>query len=209
MNSIHKIEQILELSITPTPQTILKRDVLLNNEIYNVLPISRLENEYVGSHNDSVFTSKLALTSIDFVNGLRTFLYQDEEINNLAGRTINEFADETFRSVYTDNTVMKNVPIAGTVDVALVSFENLGLNRVSGDAINNYATNTFIDLSGQRPYVIGSNTIFLSDYRVNDNIIINDEKFIVKAISNNTFLEINVSTAQNYNDALAYREYFV
>lgn len=209
MNSIHKIEQILELSITPTPETIIKRDIFLNNEIYNVLSISRLANEYISNHNDSTFTSNLALTSIDFVNGLKTFLYQDEKISSLADKSISEFAGETFKSVYTDNTVMKNVPIAGTVDVALVTFEDLRLNRVAGDAINNYATNTFTDSAGQRPYVIGSNTSFLDNYLVNDNIIIGNEKFIVKAVSNNTYLEINVSASQNYNDVSAYREYFV
>lgn len=54
---------------------------------------------------------------------------------------------------------------------------------------------------------IGTN--FTEDFKVRDYIIIGNEKFIITDIANSDYMEINVSTTQNYTNVPAYREVFV
>jgi hypothetical protein len=160
-------------------------------------------------YDDEIIQDKVALGRAAFINGKRSFFYKDAKIKQFADDLISEIPNKTFASAYADDTVRKNIPITGTVDTPLAMYQNLSINRLAGEAINTYATNTFADTSSQRPFVVGSNTTFEDEFLANDYIIINDEKFIVKSVSNSTFLEINVSTSQNYNDVPAYREIFV
>ena len=163
----------------------------------------------ISLYDDEIIQDKVALGRAAFINGKRSFFYKDAKIKQFADDLISEIPNKTFASAYADDTVRKNIPITGTVDTPLAMYQNLSINRLAGEAINTYATNTFADTSSQRPFVVGSNTTFEDEFLANDYIIINDEKFIVKSVSNSTFLEINVSASQNYNDVSAYREIFV
>ena len=54
--------------------------------------------------------------------------------------------------------------------------------------------------------VIGTGTNFSSNFSVNDSIIVNDEKFIVKSVANSTYLEVNVNPVGSYTNVSAYKQ---
>jgi len=84
------------------------------------------------------------------------------------------------------------------------NFENTWSNRRTLKNTKITGTVTFLGTS-----VFGSNTEFLNDFFVNDSIIVNGEKFVVKDVSNSQFLEVNVEPSENYDSVSAYREFFV
>ena len=186
-----------------------KIDILSPSDRYKDQLIQNFAPQSIAQYDDEIIQDRIALARAGFVGGDRSFFYQDENIRQFANNTILDIQNKKFSDAYATDGIRKNIPIIGTVDTPLAIYQDLSINRLAGEAINTYATNTFSDASSQRPFVVGSNTAFQDDYLVNDYIIIADEKFIVKSISNSEFLEINVSASQNYNDVSAYREIFV
>jgi predicted nucleic-acid-binding protein len=144
----------------------------------------------------------------EFVNGNEDYFYKDVRLRQFRDTLISEVQNLAFNMISGDDTVRKNIP-TGLASTPTIQYQEVSLSFFAEDSINNYSANTFGESSNLRPFVLGSNTTFLDDFLVNDYIVVADEKFIIKAISNNTFLEINVSAAQNHNNVPSYREIFV
>ena len=54
--------------------------------------------------------------------------------------------------------------------------------------------------------VIGTGTNFANTFAINDSIIVNNEKFIVKSVANSTHLQVNVNPVGSYVGVLAYKQ---
>lgn len=52
--------------------------------------------------------------------------------------------------------------------------------------------------------VIGTGTDFSNTFSIDDSIVVNDEKFVVKNVANSTYLEINVNSVGSYSNVYAY-----
>jgi hypothetical protein len=144
----------------------------------------------------------------EFVNGNEDYFYKDVRLRQFRDTSISEVQNLAFNMISGDDTVRKNIP-TGLASTPTIQYQEVSLSFFAEESINNYSANTFGESSNLRPFVLGSNTAFLDDFLVNDYIVVADEKFIIKSISNNTFLEINVSAAQNHNNVSSYREIFV
>jgi hypothetical protein len=57
--------------------------------------------------------------------------------------------------------------------------------------------------------IVGVGTSFDSEFNVGDYVIVNDEKFVVKTVSNSEHMVLNVNSTGNYVDVPVYKEFIV
>jgi hypothetical protein len=184
-------------------------DIILGLDKYEDTQIEVLRAESIAKYEEQFFTDRIAIGAAGFINGKRFTTAKNLKIDQFRDDLISSLQDYKFKDSYRDDTVRRNDIIQGTTTIVESTYGDFTLSRLETEAINNYASVLFSDLSGQKIYAVGSNTNYEAEYKVGDYFIVRDEKFIIKAISNSEFLELNVSSAQNHNDVFAYKEYFV
>ena len=186
-----------------------KVDITLGLQRYKDASIEALRGQTLAQYDGEVLNDRIAIARAGFINGRRFINTGNLRLDQFKDDLISSLQNYDFNDQYRDDTIRENVPAQGTTTIFNSSLGELRISRLETELINTFASSAFTDLSGQKVYAVGSNTIYDQEYKVGDYFIVKDEKFIIKAISNSEFLELNVSSAQNHNNVPAYKEYFV
>ena len=137
----------------------------------------RTENEFDLSHDISKQYT-LSIPSIEFA-AYGTF-YGDLIIADYANTLISTFSAFSFDSFFTSDP------------------------SVTGTYAKNIKITGTVTFSGNT--VIGTGTSFANNFSINDSLIVNDEKFIVKSVANSTHLQVNVDPIGSYVGVSAYKQ---
>jgi hypothetical protein len=106
--------------------------------------------------------------------------YGDAFISELSSATISSVASYTFDTIYTEEPRTFSAYLRNTPITGTVTF--VGNN------------------------VIGTGTDFANNYIVGSSLILSNAKFIVKSVSNSTFLQVNITPSTSYVNVSAYKE---
>jgi hypothetical protein len=145
--------------------------------------------------------------SSDF--NVRIVPYGDVPIEEFENNQIQSIELLTFDLEFSNLNITKNVFIDGTVSFIDPGLSAIQVIRFKNDSIESLENTNFEDESGFKVAGVGINTTFTDDFLVGDALITSTEKFLVTAVANNEYLEINVNPEENYDDVSVYREYFV
>lgn len=96
-----------------------------------------------------------------------------------------------------------NTPISTFSLFSFNSFFTSDPNTTSSYTKNVKITGT-VTFSGNT--VIGTGTSFANNFSVDDSLIVNNEKFIVRSVANSTHLQVNVNPVGTYTNVLAYKQ---
>jgi hypothetical protein len=131
-------------------------------------------------------------------------LYDDQKLNGLIALGRSTFETKVNGDVYYQ-------------DMRLMEFEETNISQLQSIDIDDRYTNKIVTKNKKIPGTVnvsgntisGTGTDFDIRFLVNDSIIIESEKFIVKTISNSEHIVLNTIATTNYTNVPAYREYFV
>ena len=131
-------------------------------------------------------------------------LYDDQKLNGLIALGRSTFETKVNEDVYYQ-------------DMRLIDFEDTNISQLQSIDIDDRYTNKIVTKNKKIPGTVnvsgntisGTGTDFDIRFLVNDSIIIESEKFIVKTISNSDHMILNTIATTNYTNVPAYREYFV
>ncbi len=184
-------------SIITTAETDVRTVEIDVNLFKSVEPVPHPKYEIDLKHND-----KYNDFTFEELGGLSLALYDDESIEDSIAWGRANFISRELR--YPDLRILGKLSSATIADYAntkmnsFFSFDNVKKNVKAVGTV---------DVSGNT--VIGTNSLFDSDFLVNDPIIIGDQRFLVKSISNSSYMELNIPSSTNYTNTFAYREYVV
>jgi hypothetical protein len=146
-------------------------------------------------------------STIDF--NVRIVPYGDVPIEEFENNQIQSIELLTFDLEFSNLNITKNVFIDGTVSFIDPGLSAIRVIRFKNDSIESLENTNFEDESGFKVAGVGINTTFTDDFLVGDALITPTEKFLVTAVANNEYLEINVNPEENYDDVSVYKEFFV
>jgi len=185
-----------------------KIDVILGSKYKGSL-IESLQNQSIDELSNATFEDYIPLGKANFVQKYQT--YAETPIRTVENEELEDYGNGSviFTDIFTNRNIGKNVFANGTVTFLDPGFAESRIVNLSGDPITLFEANTFLDSTGSNTSVFGTNTEFLSDFREGGTLLTDTEKFFVRYLANNQYLEINVNPEENYNDVSVYREYFI
>lgn len=144
------------LVIQSTPLPSIEIEILSPTDRYKDQSINRFANNSIASFDTEPIEDRIALGAAGFVNGKYDYYYQNARLRQFSNTEISVLENLSFLDAFGNDTVRKNIPISGAVNVPTVIYDNVPLQNLNGQQINTYANALFSDSSGLRPVVFGS-----------------------------------------------------
>jgi hypothetical protein len=189
-----------------------------NDKSYTLFPSSDVISTEIGTTNqeyvvhiekNDIDLSDISITSstgFGFVSniGLNP-TFGDIPIQYLSLEQLLEYSETTFNTTYvpTETYLIVWKLIQGTISFSTYSYSLAQISAYANTQVSALQLATF---SSSVNHVTGTNTIFLSDFAVNDIFLANNEFGKVSILINNTEMDIYVPPSSAYTNVPAYKQ---
>ena len=210
-SEIKTVEITIPLSLNASSNitSVNEIDVGLNPDKFYEKTIEEFRAQSIGLYDEVSMQSRIAWGRASFDSKLTEdilykdtpiFAFEDEPLTRLSPIFLLEDGNRTLGEETMENTV-----IGFFLQEQGITFNDI--YSTGRNIAKNKKIPGTVNVTGKT--IVGTGTNFTENFFIDDYIIIESEKFIIKQVSNSTYMEVNVTANTNYTDVPAYREYFV
>lgn len=178
----------IDIELYQSVQSLIYKQFEIDLPAQKIVYQKNIDSEYVNK-----LKSEIDLVATEQLNKVKS------EISSVI--QLHDFNQFRQNSITYGDTLIETLANRAIEDEQNKTFESLFGER---SIVKNVKISGAVSLSGT--IVIGTATNFVSDFSVDDSLIVENEKFIVTSVSNSTYMTINVNPAGSYLSVSAYKE---
>jgi hypothetical protein len=144
-------------------------------------------------------------------NILKEYVISYDAQTNIGSEIEKQYTKFFKNDILAHGILFREIRISVIQDEQILTYQNsrftdnfIGELQVFSSTIKNVKIGGTVTITGNN--VVGTSTDFVTDFSANDSFIVNGEKFVVKSVSNSSFMQINVPPVGTYVNSSAFKE---